>query len=396
MLLHRIRYRIRYIAGGFGIFLLFFIIGMMFLNHYAREQPDYWQFFSKCEACMGSFVRGQTETLSVIYFYVFFLMCFAFTGPRVESKEEKRLKKKLEEEKKRELEGAGTSAEPTNKNNGDERASGYGQNRQLQKTPINAVDNRPRNMQKKVQNQEEMNVVSNQVNLHGQEEQPEQNKIREDSDGSRSHGIIDVDFHGRDENYIPPPKAVISFTLKEHVFRYLIYLALHIPGLVVMAIFNFYVKLTVRDQKMSLIGQCFLYLVFYGIGTALIGGFMVGMRNIVFKKVKLYYYNDSLYFPNLLKLRQDHEDEIEVKIDEDALGHHHAHINRMHSQNLHHNSTERVQQPQENFNSEQLPLSKPVYSPNHIPQNEINHHSVPADDHPAHPSKSKPVIQNDA
>jgi hypothetical protein len=51
---------------------------------------------SKCEACMGSFVRGQTETLSVIYFYVFFLMCFGFTGPRVESARMRKEIKKID------------------------------------------------------------------------------------------------------------------------------------------------------------------------------------------------------------------------------------------------------------------------------------------------------------
>lgn len=394
VILHKLRYRIRYIAGGFGIFLLFFIIGMMFLNHYAREQREYWVYFHKCEACMGSFVRGQTETLSVIYFYVFFLMCFGFTGPRVESAEEKEIKKLIKEEENKEEKGIDYKAEQGNGKKPNGPIDGSSNPSPLERVPINMVNNRSRNVGNQFINRED-EFIAEELPQQGQ---PDQNRPGGTSPDSPPDGIIDVEFRGESKPFVPPPKAINAFTFKEHSGRYLIYLALHLPALIILGVFHFIIKPVIREERMNLIGQCFLYIGFYGVGTALLGAGMVGIRNSMFKRAKIYDDNDSIDFPSLLRYRRRQEDEIEVKIDKDLSGHHHTHINRIHkphdqlglqsqsqprdSNSLHHNPSIRSNQMQ---------------SPDRtIPQNEINHHSVPADDHPAHPSKSKPVIQNDA
>jgi len=52
-----------------------FTFFMLYINHTYREKPEYWQHWDTCPSCMGTFVRGQTASLSLIMFlpaYYFF------------------------------------------------------------------------------------------------------------------------------------------------------------------------------------------------------------------------------------------------------------------------------------------------------------------------------------
>lgn len=64
-----------------GSILIAIAIMMMLINHLVRENPNYWKYFWKCPSCLGSFVRGQSESFGLIFFPAAYLISSAIADP---------------------------------------------------------------------------------------------------------------------------------------------------------------------------------------------------------------------------------------------------------------------------------------------------------------------------
>ena len=74
----------RIAACIFGGCISLFSVVMLFINHYAREKPEYWKFFDKCPKCKNSFVKGQCESLSLTLFPACYVLSIMIVDPIVE------------------------------------------------------------------------------------------------------------------------------------------------------------------------------------------------------------------------------------------------------------------------------------------------------------------------
>ena len=85
-LLQRLRNWYRCIAIAFGVFVAIFTVSMLFINHYLREDLAKWKYLHKCKSCFNSFVKGQTDSLSLMLFLSTFWYFFRFIDRPVASR----------------------------------------------------------------------------------------------------------------------------------------------------------------------------------------------------------------------------------------------------------------------------------------------------------------------
>lgn len=89
-----VKNHIKKIAAIFFLLLTIYLLAMLFINSYGRENPSYWKYFSQqCPHCHDSWVYGQTRALAVLYFIPVYYFFYPFVNspsipsPRVTARE---------------------------------------------------------------------------------------------------------------------------------------------------------------------------------------------------------------------------------------------------------------------------------------------------------------------
>lgn len=222
----------RLAASLFGAFAILFSIGMLFINHYTREELEYWKYFDKCPKCQNSFIRGQSESLSLMLFPTFFVLSIMIVDPVVNK-----------------------AKKPLNENP-----------RLLVNSSILQEDII------KVQNTAQPTLAKTLLSPPAQT--PETRAIQANDQDSRQH--IDDSDNSNDST------ADRTWT-KLNLYRYLLLLAVTVPGLLSILIF----ELVVKPHIHSLVGQSIAIFLFYGFAYGWLGTAVSGLKNLVYRRCRL-------------------------------------------------------------------------------------------------------------
>ena len=301
-ILRRVWNKLKMISFVYGVSLVVFTVAMMIINHAYREKPDEWKYLHKCESCFNSFVKGQTQSLSIVLFLPSFWFYFQFVE-RLMSRSTSPapsvtptpipvvIKSPLQD-----IQAINSASQHDDNMIKAEKKSSILSKRQIE--PDNRVNSNMMMIENNNNNNDDEDNDNNNPNNESNQ-QIDHNVMR------GTHSIVEV-YEGRSST-------------KEIIIRLLIYLLSSVPSILVYIIYEYILKNPLRRSYSSPISQSIIVLIVNGITTLYLGAATTLIKNKILLKIQYLTKNDTLdvnmlMIDNITDTKINHRDMLSIDI----------------------------------------------------------------------------------